>query len=72
MKLNVYGKIVEAIYTNNNWKLYYLGDEGKKRLANDISVPSNIKEKELVNYISDICHEWATPVNGEVKILNQE
>ncbi len=69
MKLNVYGQLIEVIRKDGNWTVFYLGNEGKKRLANDIRVPKEIRETELIEYITDLCHEWATPNNNKVKLL---
>ena len=46
-----------------------LGNEGKKRPANDIVLPAHLKEADLVEYIADLCHEWASPANGVVRKL---
>ena len=69
MKLEVFGKLVEVNRRNRRWLIFYLGNEGKKRTATDISIPDNISEAEVVSYIADLCHEWATPKNPEVKVL---
>ncbi len=66
MKLNVYGRKVEIIRSDNRWKVYYFGYEGKKRIANDIVVPSAVKQNELISYIEDLCHEWVTSKNSKV------
>ena len=71
MKINVFGKIIEVNRNDNRWEVFYVGNEGKKRLANDIVIPSHLKKEELIEYFSDLCHEWATPVNNEVKVLDQ-
>ena len=36
------------------------GDEGKMRPAEDLMVPDFITEDQLIIYLSDICHEWAS------------
>ena len=66
MKLNVYGQKIEIIRLKGQWKVFILGSEGKKRLADDIVIPSDIQEKQLIRYISDMFHERATPANNEV------
>jgi hypothetical protein len=70
MKLNVYSRIIEVIRKEERWTVYYLGNEGKKRIADDIALPSTLKEEELLEYIADLCHEWATPDNSEVRRLD--
>ncbi len=57
MKLNVYGRKIEILRSDNSWKVYYFGFEGKKRIANDIVIPSTVKQNELLSYIEDLCHE---------------
>ena len=69
MKLNVFGRLVEVARSNEKWIVFYLGNEGKKREANDIVLPSNLTEADIAEHIADLCHEWATPKNGEVKVL---
>ncbi len=68
MKINVFGRIVEVARDNGEWVLYTLG-EGKKRRENDIVIPADLNEKDVVTFIADIFHEFATPGNSEVKVL---
>ncbi len=70
MKLNVFGRVVEATRDGTHWAVFYPGNEGKKRRADDIVLPSELKEENLIEYIADLCHEWATPSNNEVKRLD--
>ena len=69
MKLSVYGREVEILRLENEWVAYYSGNEGKKRVANDINIPSTVSEPEVPEYVSDLCHEWARPNYNEVKVL---
>ena len=69
MKLNVYGRIVQIEQATDSWKAYYVGNEGKRRPAVDIVIPKHINRENLLEYIADLCHEWATPRNNDVKIL---
>ena len=69
MKLNVFGKMIEIVRVHAGWKAFYFGNEGKKRPANDIVLPAHLKEADLVEYIADLCHEWASPANGVVRKL---
>lgn len=66
MKLNVYGKKIEVSKISGNWTVFYLGNEGKKRAAHDIVIPHELKENEIINYIEDLFHEWATPSNNKI------
>ena len=38
MKFNVFGKNIEVIEHNAKWIVFYIGNEGKKRLADDIFI----------------------------------
>ena len=70
MKLNVFGRLVEVSKDHHGWKAFYPGTGGTKRLAHDIVIPSDLDESELVDYIADLCHEWATLENNEVTRLD--
>jgi hypothetical protein len=69
MKLNVYGRKMEIVKSAENWKVFFLGDEGKKRPVYDIIIPQDLKENEIINYIDDLFHEWATPLNNKISQL---
>ncbi len=69
--IDVFGKLVEITYRNNQWRAFYLGSEGKKRLATDISIPGGLAASEVPDYIADLCHEWATSANPSVVVLKQ-
>jgi hypothetical protein len=70
VKLNVFGRIIEVIRDDSCWKVFYLGNEGKMRPADDIHIPAQIKEEDVVNYLADICHEWATPNKNDVVVIH--
>ena len=69
LKLDVYGKEVLLVHSKGKWEAFYSGNEGKRRRASDIIIPSNIRESEVVRLISDLCHEWATAEKNEVRVL---
>ena len=69
MRLNVYGKRVEVIKRKDSYLVYYLGPEGKKRPAEDISIPKEFNAHQIIQYLEDLCHEWATPENRSVERL---
>jgi len=67
MKFDAYGKQIEIIReSDGRWTVFYLGNEGKKRTAYDIPIPSDFSEGELIGYLEDILHEWANPENNLV------
>ena len=69
MIIDIFGKEAEVISRNSEWIVFYRGNEGKRRLAHDIIIPSNIDEADLVTYLFDIFHEDSTDRNPEVKII---
>ncbi|MCD4723042.1 MAG: hypothetical protein K8S13_24760 [Desulfobacula sp.] len=66
MKFNVYGRKIEIIKSLNGWDVFYIGNEGKKRTAHDIIILIDLKESEIVGYLEDLLHEWATAKNHSV------
>ena len=66
LKFDVFGRKVLIERCAEGWEVFYLGNEGKRRLAEDIFIPSIILEGELERYLSDLCHEWATLRNPSV------
>ncbi len=70
MKLDVFGCKVLAERTNGGWRIYYLGEEGKRRLADDLMVPSFITESEIRRYLADLCHEWASTKHPDVRRID--
>jgi len=70
MKFNVYGRLVSVQKTEQGWKVFFLGNDGKKRPANDIIIPSIIGQEEIEDYLSDLCHEWATDNYRDVYMIS--
>jgi len=68
-KLDVFGRLVLAKQTDDGWKMYYVGGEGKRRPALEIVVPDDISEANLEKYLADLCHEWSSARNPDVKRL---
>ena len=60
MKFDLFGTLVLVSRANDRWTTYYLGTEGKRRPAQDIVVPADTPAEEIEQYLSDLCHEWAT------------
>lgn len=70
MKYDVFGKRIEIKKNDSGWLVFYLGNEGKRRLAGDIIIPPDISEDKFIEYLSDLCHEWARTDHSEVKKLD--
>jgi hypothetical protein len=69
IRFNVFGKhIVGVEWRNDEWKPYFLGNEGKRRDA-EFVIPTDIPESELGHYLAVLFHESATPERNEVKRL---
>ncbi len=70
MKFNIFGKkIIEVVRDGGSWQAYYLGNEGKKRKAEDVLIPSELSASDIEDYLSDLFHEMATLNNNDVKKL---
>lgn len=71
MKLDIFGRMtIEVLRSNGEWLAYRLGNEGKKRLLNELKIPSQLSEHDLPAYVEDIYHEWATLNKPSVKRLD--
>lgn len=67
MKFDCFGKKqVEVVRRDNNWVVYYCGNEGKKRLAEDIKIPAHIAADDIATYLDDLLHEYASPNHNQV------
>ena len=72
MKLNVFGRELEVVRAEGKWRAFYPGSDGTRRKAQDITIPHEMAEAEIVEYVADLCHEWATPDNPEVTIVQDQ
>ncbi len=69
IKIKVYGVLVIVEKTDSGWAVFYPGADGRRRSAGDIIIPDFVEESELENYLSDLCHEWATDRHPSVHRL---
>ncbi|MCK5342127.1 MAG: hypothetical protein KAR20_01920 [Candidatus Heimdallarchaeota archaeon] len=70
IKLDVFGKIVLAIWKDNAWEAFYLDSEGKRRKATDIQIPTFVNESDIETYLTDLCHEWASDKYPTVRCMD--
>ena len=70
LNFEVFGRAVQVTRSGTGWSVFYLGSEGKRRPAKNIVIPSDILEKDLGQYLSDLCHEWASERYPEVRRLD--
>jgi hypothetical protein len=54
LKFDVFGQDVLIVEKDGGWEAFYLGSEGKRRPAKDITVPSDITESEMIQYLDDL------------------
>ena len=59
LKFSVFGQRVVVERSETGSDEFYPG-EGKRRPATDIMIPPDLQEAEIEQYLSDLCHEWAT------------
>lgn len=69
LRFDVFGRNVIVSRVEDAWKAYYGGSEGKRRPATDIVIPASVGETGLRQYLTDLCHEWATSAHPEVRQL---
>ena len=70
MRYSVFGrKVIEITRCDSEWQAFFIGNEGKKRNAEGVLIPSSLGKDEIEDYLADLFHEWATISNGEVKKL---
>ena len=70
-RFDVFGRTMQVEWTSDQWHVFYLGSEGKKRLAENIRIPSNVSPQDLAQYLADLCHEWATPEKPAVLVITK-
>ncbi len=68
LRFNVFGEIMVAERFDSEWRLFILGNDGKRRRC-DVVIPAFIKESELAQYLDDIFHERATRERPSVILL---
>ncbi len=61
MKFNIYDKLVlEITWNEGRWRAFRLR-EGRKIPESDLVIPPDLVESELVTFLDDMFHEWASP-----------
>ena len=70
MVFDVFGRRVIVHRENERWAAYYAGADGKRRAAKDIVIPSDLRESEVERYLADLCHEWATAIQPDVRRIS--
>ena len=60
LRLNAFSRFIDIERINNQWVVFDKGNEGKRRKASDIVIPSSLKQSELITYLDDLLHESAS------------
>ena len=71
LRLDVFGREVLVVRQDENWSVFYVGLDGKRRFAGDIMIQPIIKEWEIERWLADLCHEWSTKKHPSVKRLDK-
>ncbi|MDH3693682.1 MAG: hypothetical protein OER96_03820 [Gammaproteobacteria bacterium] len=71
LRLNVFGRFLDIERVGNKWIAFDKGNEGKRRRATDIVIPSSLKQSELITYLDDLLHESATASSPNIIDLDQ-
>lgn len=66
MKVNVFGRIMFAECKSGVWTLYIDSETSIKRPVRDFVVPPFLDEDELLIYLDDMYHEYATTTHPSV------
>ncbi len=69
VRFDVFGTPIGVERRDDRWLVFYLGVEGKHRLADDIRIPPALEEEALAEYLADLRHEFATPAHPDVRRL---
>ena len=64
---DVFGKRIRAVRTHGGWELFEIGNEGKVRRFGGGIVPPDLSEDELLSFLDDLFHEYATPIRARVR-----
>ena len=71
LRLNVFGRLLDIERVDNKWIVFDSGNEGKRRKATDIIIPSSLKQAELTTYLDDLLHESASVSCPKIIDLDQ-
>ena len=64
---DVFGRIMQAQRIDGRWQLFLVGAEGKKRPVPDVTVPPHLSTEELLTFLDDLYHEFASPSHPSVR-----
>ena len=67
-EVDVFGRRLLVERTSSGWQTYIPGDDGKRRPAPGVMIPTFIvTDEELLQYLADLWHESARPGHQAVR-----
>ena len=66
IKFNVFGTLMSVQRKDQQWLLFRESDTGIRARVYDVIIPVELKEEELLTYLDDIYHEYASERHGKV------
>ena len=66
LRFDVYGRELVVESTAKGWNALLVGRDGKRRPA-DFTIPAELTADEILGYLDDLFHEFATADNPEVR-----
>ena len=71
MRFNIYGRMtIQITRLDNQWCAFHVSHDGKRRPVNELHIPANTPEAELITLLDDVYHEWATLKNNQITRLD--
>lgn len=63
MRFDCHGRFVLDVerLPSGEWCVLQVGDEGKRRLRDDVVIPPHVREDDLVTWLDDLLHEHGGP-----------
>ncbi|WP_447598596.1 DUF7661 family protein [Nitrospira sp. Nam80] len=67
---DVFGKRIQAMRAHSGWELFEIGNEGKQRRFGGAIVPPDLSEDQLLSFLDDLFHQYATPIRSRVRRID--
>jgi len=70
IKFKVFGKNMSVHRIDQQWQLFNESEIGIRSRVYDIVIPSDLTSTELLTYLDDMYHEYATDKHPTVILMN--
>jgi hypothetical protein len=67
---NVFGSVMSVQWKDNEWLLFKESAAGIRIRVHDIAIPADMAQSELLKYLDDMYHEYASPDFPKVVMLD--